>query len=165
MERLKRFWRHLGSASRQGPTCFSPATLQAIQAAIAHGETLHRAEVRLIVEPSLSLAHLWDQASPRERAQELFAEHGIWDTEENCGILIYICLADHRVEIVSDRTASGLLTQEEWQEICGAMTAGFARKDFHDSTLAALKKLNSLLQERFPDQGGTNQLSNRPIML
>ncbi len=164
MQRLKRFWRHTIS-SRQGPKAFPPATLQAIQATIAHGETLHRAEVRLIVEPSLSLAHLWDQVSTRERAKELFAEHGIWDTEENCGILIYICLADHQVEIVSDRTAAQLLTKEEWQEICRSMTAGFAKEAFQDSSVSALQRLNGLLEERFPDQGGANQLPNRPIML
>lgn len=164
MQRLKRFWLHT-LASRQGPKAFPPDTLQAIQATIAHGETLHRAEVRFIVESSLSLAHLWDQASTRERAKELFAEHGIWDTEENCGVLIYICLADHQVEIVSDRTAAQLLTPAEWQDLCRRMTAGFAKQAFHESTLSALQKLNALLAERFPDQGGANQLPNRPIML
>jgi uncharacterized membrane protein len=39
----------------------------------------------------------------RQRALALFADYGIWDTEDNCGVLVYVNLADRKVDIVADR--------------------------------------------------------------
>lgn len=162
---LKRLWRHLITTTRDGRKTFPPSALQAIQAVIAKGETLHRAEVRLVIEPSLSLADVFDKTTARERARELFAEYRIWDTEENCGILIYVNLADHQVEIVSDRAVGRALNPQDWQAVCHTMTAGFARGDYQGSVTTALEHLNRILHERFPDRGGANELSNQPIVL
>jgi uncharacterized membrane protein len=90
----------------------------------------------------------------------------LWDTEENCGILVYVNLADRKVEIIADRGVTKVLTKQEWQEICRTMTRGFSQGDFHGSTLAALEQLNGLLKERFPADGRAGQeLSNRPLIL
>ena len=34
---------------------------------------------------------------------DVFARLRVWDTEANNGVLIYLLLADHRIEIVADR--------------------------------------------------------------
>ncbi len=166
MKTLKRMIRHLATTTAAGRRAFPAATLQAIQAAIAEGETRHRAEVRLIVEPALSMQAALNGTSARERALELFAHYRIWDTEENCGVLVYINLADHKVEIVADRAIGRLISAREWQAICRTMTRGFAHGAFHDSVLAALDQMHALLQTHFPDDGSrSNQLSDRPIVL
>jgi uncharacterized membrane protein len=166
MNRLARLWRHLVTTSAHGRRAFPPATLKAIEAAIAKGETLHRAEVRMIIEPALDAQAAWSGMSSRERAKELFARYGIWDTEENCGVLVYVNLADRKVEIVADRGVGRAISGKEWQAICRTMTQGFSQGRFHDSTLAALDQINALLQKHFPDDGSTrNQLSDRPVML
>ncbi|UUZ50200.1 hypothetical protein LP420_09650 [Massilia sp. B-10] len=46
---------------------------------------------------------IWADTSIRQRAVGLFAEYGVWDTEDNCGVLIYVNLAERKVEIVADR--------------------------------------------------------------
>ncbi|OGB22642.1 MAG: hypothetical protein A3I66_12465 [Burkholderiales bacterium RIFCSPLOWO2_02_FULL_57_36] len=166
MKTLSRIFRHLVTTSADARRIFPAATLDAIQKTIAAGETLHRAEVRLIIEPSLSIQTVLNGTSSRERALELFAIHGIWDTEENCGVLVYIELADHKVEIIADRAANRVIDEVEWREICQTMTAGFARKVYGESVIAAMEKLNVLLHARFPDDGSRpNQLSDQPIML
>lgn len=166
MNRLKRLTRHLRNTSATGRRLFPPATLKAIEATIAAGEKLHRAEMRLVVEPAIPLGQVLQGTTPRERARELFTHYRIWDTEENCGILIYVNLADHKVEIISDRGVSRVLGKAEWQEICHTMTRGFAQGDFHGSTVAALEQLNTLLQARFPAEGSAgHELSNRPLIL
>ena len=54
----------------------------------------------------------------------------------------------------------------DWQAVCARLTGGFARGDFHHSTLAALEQLNTLLQQHFPADGSRpNQLPNDAIIL
>ena len=166
MKTITRLFKHLSTTAGAGRRTFPPQTLAAIEAAIAEGETRHRAEVRLIIETSLPAQAVLSGMTPRERACELFSLYRIWDTEENCGVLVYIELADHDVEIVADRGVSRVIPAEEWQNICRIMTEGFASGDFHDSTLRALHRLNELLQIHFPDNGSTrNQLSDQPVVL
>lgn len=167
MKKSARLWRHLTTTRIIGRRTFPPHTLNAIQAAIAQGEAQHRAEIRLIVEPFLPLHDVLAGRSARERAHELFAHHGIWNTEENCGILIYINLADHKVEIIADRAVNRTLGANDWQAVCRTMTEGFSRGDFHDSAIAALSQLNTLLKANFPanESSHVNELSNRPIVM
>ena len=166
MRKITRLFRHLTTTRAAGRRTFPSHTLKAIQTAIAQGEAQHRAEIRLIVEPALTLRDVLSGLFSRERARELFAHHRIWDTEENCGILIYINLADHKVEIITDRTVGRALNPADWQAVCQTMTQGFARGDFHDSAVAALSQLNALLKTHFPANGSPlNELSNRPLVL
>lgn len=166
MGKLSRFFRHLRTTTGAATRAFPQATLHAIEEAIAEGETRHRAEVRVVVEPALNLQAVLAGLSPRQRAKELFAQYGIWDTEENCGVLVYINLADHQVEIVADRGVGGLIKSGEWHRICRTMTQAFARGAYHEGTLAALAELNALLQRHYPDDGSNrNQLPDKPLVL
>ena len=166
MKTLTRLFRHLTTTTAFGRRAFPETTLKSIEDAIADGEKQHRAEVRMIVEPALGVFAVLAGQTPRERARELFAHYGVWDTEENCGVLVYINLADHQVEIVADRGIGRTVAAQDWQAICRTMTQGFARGDYHNSTLAALAQLNALLQGHYPDDGSVrNQLADRPLML
>ncbi|HJU70554.1 MAG TPA: TPM domain-containing protein [Paucimonas sp.] len=166
MKNITRALRHLATTTSTGRRAFPARTLEAIQAAIAAGEKQHRAEVRLIIEPALPMQMAAGGHSARERARELFSLYRIWDTEENCGILVYINLADHKVEIIADRAVGRALAAGDWQTVCKTMTQGFARGEFHDSAIAGLTQLNGLLAAKFPDDGARqNQLSNRPLIL
>jgi len=164
--RCKRAWRHMTTGTRAGKRAFPAATLQAIEQAITQGEQRHRAEVRLIVESGLDVRSAFSNVGNRERARALFAQYGVWDTEENCGVLIYINLAAREVDIVADRHVGRLVADTEWQTICRTMTTGFARGDYHASTLSALEQLNTLLARHYPADGTRpNQLPNDAVIL
>lgn len=166
MKLLSRLKRHLLTTAGAGRRAFPSATLKTLEATIASGEALHRAEVCLIIEPALTLTEVLQQVSARERARELFALHRVWDTEDNCGVLIYVNLADRKVEIVADRAVGRVVAASDWQTLCHTMTHGFAHGDFRDSVNTALQKLNALLQHHYPAQGARdNQLGNRPVLL
>ena len=166
MKTFSRLIRHFCTTTATGRRAFPASTLKAIEEAIAEGEKHHRAEVRVIVEPALNTQSVLNGMTPRERARELFAQYGVWDTEENCGVLVYVNLADHQVEIVADRGIGRVIAAQDWQAVCRTMTQGFARGDYHNSTLAALAQINALLEEHYPDDGSTrNQLSDQPVML
>ncbi|WP_293780052.1 TPM domain-containing protein [uncultured Oxalicibacterium sp.] len=167
---MKRLFRHLFSTQASGRKAFPCATLQAIKSAITEGERTHRAELRVIIEPALPLNDILERRSARDRAHELFSHYRIWDTEENCGILLYINLADHQVEIVVDRGIACCMPTQEWQAACHHMTQAFANGEYHDGVLAGIRHLNNVLARHFPERhalGYTprNQLSDAPIIL
>ncbi|MES2015649.1 MAG: TPM domain-containing protein [Pseudomonadota bacterium] len=163
MERLWRHWRTTAARTRR---MFPPATLAAVGAAITAGEQRHRGELRLIVETRLPSAAIRAGISNRQRAIALFAEYGVWDTEDNCGVLVYVNVAEQKVDIVVDRNIGRRIAAATWQQVCAAMTAGFARAEFHDSTLAAIAQVNALLAEQFPASGArANELPDAPLVL
>ena len=163
---LRRLLRHCLSTRADAERAFPPATLAAITEAITAGEQTHRGEVRLIVEKALPWSMLRAGVRGRQRALTLFADHGIWDTEENCGVLVYVNLADHTVDIVADRGIARKIDNATWQAICDTMTAGFARCEYQQATLAALARINELLHLHFPANGSRpNELPDRPLML
>ena len=164
--RCRRALRHLTTTAAAGRRAFPAASLAAIQETITQGELVHRAEVKLIVEVALSVEAVFGDTGMRARALALFAQYGIWDTEENCGVLIYVNLAQRAVEIVADRNVGRRIKAPEWQALCEAMTQGFAAGTFHQSTLAAIASLNELLRQHFPSTGlHPNQLSNDAIIV
>lgn len=165
-QRMGRAWRHLTSSSAEARRAFPEATLSAIGEAITAGEQTHRGEVRLIVEKGLSFDDAWDGVTNRQRALALFADYGVWDTEDNCGVLIYINLAEHKVDIVADRGIDRKIDSATWQAVCRTMTDGFRNGQFHEATLTAIGQVNALLREHFPANGARpNELPDRPLML
>ena len=79
----------------------------AITEAIAAGEQRHGGQVMFAVEADLPLAALWHKVTPRQAAEQAFARLRTWDTAHNNGVLIYLLLADHAIEIVADRGLHG----------------------------------------------------------
>jgi uncharacterized membrane protein len=164
--RLQRAWRHWRTTAAQGRAAFPQATLEAIGKAIAAGEQGHRGEVRLVVEASMPFDAIWAGVNNRQRALALFADHGVWDTEDNCGVLVYINLAERKVEIVADRGINRKIDSAVWQDVCSGMTAAFAQGRFHDGTLAAIERISALLQQHFPATGARpNELPDHPILM
>ncbi|MBA2723381.1 MAG: TPM domain-containing protein, partial [Methylibium sp.] len=75
--------------------------LARIEARVRASEAHHSGEIRVCVEAGLPLSYLWRDAAPRERAVTLFGKLRVWDTENNNGVLIYLLLAEHAIEIVA----------------------------------------------------------------
>ena len=164
---FRRALRHWLSTRAEAERAFPAATLEAIAGAIAEGERTHRGEVRLVVEKALPLSAAWSGVSNRQRAIALFADYGIWDTEDNCGVLIYVNLAERKVDIVADRGIDRKIDAATWQAVCNTMTQGFAHGDYHGAALAAVEQVNELLRHHFPSNGGArpNELPDHPLML
>lgn len=164
--KLRRAWRHLTSSKAQAKRAFPEATLAAIAEAITAGERTHRGEVRLVVERALPFDCAWDGVTNRQRAIALFADCGVWDTEDNSGVLIYVNLAEHKVDIVADRGIDRKIDHATWEAVCRTMTEGFRQGEFHNATLSAIGQVNELLRQHFPhDGGGPNELPDKPLML
>lgn len=163
---LVRFWRHVRMSPLTARRCFPPRTLEAIGREVAAREARHRGEICFLVEAELTTAQLWRGLGSRARARELFAQHGVWNTEENSGVLIYVLLADRRVEIVADRGIHARVPESEWQGICRAMEAHFREGRFEEGALAGIAAVSGQLERHFPGTGPRrNELDDRPQVI
>jgi len=163
---LRRFWRHALMNPLKARRSFSPAVLDAIGREVAAQEKRHRGEVKFIVEAELTTAQLWRGLGSRDRARELFAQHGVWNTEENTGVLIYICLADHRVEVVADRGITARVPESEWREICRTMEVHFREARFEEGGIAGVRAVSEILAQHFPArERNDNELPDRPVLI
>ena len=163
---LGRFWRHVTMTPWKAKRAFPAATREAIGRAVAELEKSHRGEVRFVVEAELASAQLWRNLGSRTRAVELFAMLGVWDTAENTGVLVYVLLADQRVEIVADRGISAKVAQAEWQAICAKMQESFRAGRFEEGAVSGVRAISALLARHFPAGArNVNELPDQPVML
>ena len=164
----RRWFRHAFSTRRRHAQAFSLSTLDAIEAAITASEKLHSAEIRFAIEGSLEPHEIWHGKTPRARALEVFAALGVWDTDGNNGVLIYVLLADKDVEIVADRGYNLRVTSNEWSDICHAMERLFRAGDYEAGALEGVRRVGDILAMHFPplpDGRDEDELPNRPAML
>ena len=104
--------------------------------------------------------------SARDRAIEHFSRLRIWDTEQNAGVLVYLLLADRRVEIVADRGIHVRVGSAAWETICGAMQRDFAAGRFEPGVITGIQAISDLLALHFPPRDDNpDELSNRPVVL
>jgi uncharacterized membrane protein len=163
---LRRFWRHILMTPWQAARAFPASTLEAVKGAIAAHERRHRGEVRFVVEAELTSAQLWANLGSRARAVEVFSMLRVWDTAENTGVLVYVLLADRKVEIVADRAIAAKVEPAQWQAICRDMQASFREGRFEDGAVAGVTAISELLARHFPAAGDNpNELPDQPVML
>jgi uncharacterized membrane protein len=102
----------------------------------------------------------------RARALEVFSHLRVWDTEHNNGVLIYLLLADHDVEVVADRGVHAHVGGEGWEKICREMEALFREGKLEVGVLHGIRAVSTHLVRHYPAQGkGRNELDNKPVVL
>jgi len=166
MKKLIRIFKHLTATRWRVMRYFPKRSMDAIETAIAASEKQHMGELRFVVEAGLDWPELFAGTSSRKRALDIFSQLRIWDTEQNSGVLIYLLLADNKVEILADRGINTRVNQHEWISICQDMEIKFRMGDFESGALIGISAISSLLKLHFPAQKqNPNELSDRPVVL
>ena len=163
-----RVFRHLAASQRGAHGLFSQETMSRLQDVIAAGETSHRAEVRLIVESALPFRKVARGLGTRQRALDLFGTFRVWDTEENNGVLLYINVADRKLEVIADRAAARRIGDPHWQTVCGLAQEAFRQGAFEQGVGDALESIHRALATAFPadaNEPRRNELADAPVVL
>jgi uncharacterized membrane protein len=164
--RIKRWLRHLFMPPWAWRRAFPPAALRAIEAAIRASETTHGGEIRFAIENSLPPAWVWRGMSGHKRALELFSLLRVWDTEHNSGVLVYLLLADHDIEIVADRGIHARVNPDAWQAVAHSMEAAFGQGRFEAGVLEGIGQIGALLAAHFPPgRRNPDELPDRPLIV
>jgi uncharacterized membrane protein len=156
--------RHILMPQRSLRRAFDEAALNDIEKAITDTEKTHGGEIRIALEASLEPGELFSDLSPRQRALQVFSQLGVWDTELNNGVLIYVLWADRDVEIVADRGFNGRVSAQEWSDVCQRMEQLFSRSSPSAAVIAGIQAAGALISRHFPG-GDRNELPDRPVLL
>ena len=166
MAKLTRILKHrwLDEADRR--RALDNAALQRLAARVAASELQHSGEIRISVEAGLPMSYLVRGLRARDRAIMLFSKLRVWDTEHNNGVLIYLQLAEHAIEIVADRSIAQHVPPAQWQAITQQMSQAFKANRFEEGLTQALAEVSAVLVNHFPAVPGepprVNQLANEP---
>lgn len=145
---------------------FNKQDQQAIAHAVEQAEQGHAGEIQVVIEGHIPAHQAYSQDT-RARAQQLFAELGVWDTEFNSGVLLYLNLCERKVEIVIDRGIKSATQQQVWDIICQDVIEQMAQHKYRQAMLQGVFKIGKVLadfyQHAVPDQ--KNELGNAPIII
>ncbi|HVE52728.1 MAG TPA: TPM domain-containing protein [Ramlibacter sp.] len=167
IERLQRILRHRWLDDSTTRRAIPPALVEQLARHVAESERRHTGEVRIYVEAALPLSYLWRDATPRERAIAMFGKLGVWDTEQNNGVLVYLLLAEHAIEVVADRGLSRHVSATQWQEVVHHMRDAFRAGRYEQGLIQAVDEVTALLVQHFPAAPGAanaNELPDAPVL-
>ncbi|KQP38113.1 TPM domain-containing protein [Pseudorhodoferax sp. Leaf274] len=160
--RLRRFlahrWIDVGDAHKALPR----AALERLERRISASEQRHTGEVCICVEAALPTSYLLRDATPRERAVAMFGKLRVWDTEHNNGVLIYLLLAEHAIELVADRGLNRHVDAPHWQAVVAQLGQVLRRGSVEDGLTTALEEVSAVLVMHFPQAQGTPRTNSLP---
>jgi uncharacterized membrane protein len=164
---LKRFIRHRWVDARHAQRVLSPAELAHLEALVQASEREHSGEIRICVEAGLPLSYLWRGAHSRERAWSLFGKLQVWNTEHNNGVLIYLLLADRRIEIIADRGLHRHVAPGHWASTTQALAQHIRAGQLAQGLEQAIHAAHRVLTLHFPQTASAanpNELPDRVIL-
>jgi uncharacterized membrane protein len=145
---------------------FPMTTMQRIRDAIAAGELGHAGELCFAVEARYSPWAVLDGLQTRQRAHDVFSRLRVWDTQDNSGVLLYLQLAERRVELLADRGIAARVGSDDWQAICDDFAKDIQSGPADAAVLACVAKINSLLARHFPaNADNPRELPDEPVIL
>jgi uncharacterized membrane protein len=166
-QKLKRILKHRWMDESDTHRAVPPDLLDRLTRRVAASEQRHSGEVRICVEAGLPMSYLWRGAVARERAVMMFGKLRVWDTEHNNGVLIYLLLADHAIELVADRGLNHHVTGPQWRLMVQHLGAAIKDGRYEDGLTQALEEVSAVLVRHFPLAAGEanpDELPNAPVV-
>ena len=118
-------------------------------------------------EPSrLALVPAWlRRARAREAGQHAFWSRGLSRTRGRTGVLLFLALAEHHAEIVTDTGILARIAPEAWNGILADLLAALARGETEAGLVMAVERVGACLAAAFPaGPADPDELPNRVIV-
>ena len=82
------------------------------------------------------------------RSAVAFLEEEVFDTRDRTGILLFVSLFEHRIEVVGDVGINAKVEQGEWEEVVALIRNGVVGRSLADGLVAAIARCGDLLHRR-----------------
>ena len=127
---------------------------QEIVNAIALAEKNTSGEIRVHIEEN-------SQKPPLERAQEVFHNLKMDNTELRNGVLFYICMQSRTFAVIGDKGINEAVESDFWDCTKDLVLSNFKDGKYKDGLVAGINRAGERLKKYFPfEDGDTNELSN-----
>jgi putative membrane protein len=93
------------------------------------------------------------------RAEQAFLEHGLHQTRQGTGVLVFASLRERRAEIIGDRGIHERMGDAEWQRAVDALVEGLRRGAPGEGFERAIDQVGATLARHFP-RGDGEPVSN-----
>jgi len=175
MNKLMRFIKHLWLDASDTRRAIPIDMVHRLAQRVAASEQRHSGQIRICVEAALPASYLWRLNRQnslgeliRQRAVMMFGKLRVWDTEHNNGVLIYLLLAEHAIEIVADRALMRHADSVQWQAMVARMAGAFREQRYEDGLTQALEEISALLVAHFARTQALpeypNELPDTPLL-
>jgi hypothetical protein len=177
---LRTLLRHRWLDESDGRRAIPPELVERLMQRVAASEARHTGQIRICVEAGLPFSYLWRhirRSVPlrqviRQRAVTMFGKLRVWDTERNNGVLIYLLLAEHAIELVADRGLNTFASPADGQAMAQRMGQAFGEHRFEDGITQALEEVSAVLVAHFPRDDADlrlgaqgNELPDVPVLV
>ena len=169
LNKLKTTIKHLWLDASDAKAALPPEMLQRLAKRVEASEGRHTGQIRIYVEAALPMSYLWRLGNNcpmksliRQRAVMVFGKLRLWDLDANNGVLIYLQLAEHAIEIVADRGVNRQVSAQDWQAMTDRMSAAFRAGHFEDGLTQAIREVSAVLVAHFPALPNSKLFNEHP---
>jgi uncharacterized membrane protein len=97
------------------------------------------------------------------RSMQVFVEHGVTETRERSGVLLFLSETERRVELLADRGIHERVEAELWQALVDDVVAAIRGGHAADGIARAVDAIGARLAQHFPPSAhDTNELPDAP---
>jgi uncharacterized membrane protein len=170
-----RFIQNLFWTKQRVSRFFSQDGFDRIENAVKDAEKGHRAEIKVVIEGGMPTYKIMLGVTSAQRARELFTTEKIGITAGRTGILVYILMAERRIEILSDNAvvvSSGTLNN--WTELFTSRIHSQSNiskdKNYYvlDSIIEVLNEIGNYCRDNFADPDNpdvANEICDKPKII
>jgi uncharacterized membrane protein len=132
----------------------SRADEQEIVKAIIEAEKNTSGEIRVHIEEHT-------EKSPLDRAEEVFLELHMHETQDRNGVLFYVSVADKKFAIIGDEGIDKLVEADFWDCTKDVVISNFKEGNYKKGLINGILRAGERLKKYFPFQShDSNELSN-----
>ena len=97
------------------------------------------------------------------RAVEAFLEHELFDTDGRTGILLFVSLNEHRIEVLADRGIDAQVDDSAWTDVTDHVRRGIETDRLTEGLLRGIDRCGQVLEEHGLEGGpdDDNELADR----
>lgn len=101
-----------------------------------------------------------------QRAIEAFFEHNLHMTKRHNGVLIFVSLLEHKIQIITDSGVKAKIDQKIWDEIVNDFGQKVSKSTLSEALKEAISSAAIVLEKYFPLDGKekSNELKNDIIL-
>lgn len=96
------------------------------------------------------------------RAMRAFVEEEVFNTRDRTGILLFISMLEHRIEVLGDEGINRKVSADDWTEVVASIRNGIKQNKVADGMVEAIEICGRLLERRGVEiqDDDTDELSN-----